>query len=183
MPVTMILRPTLLSLCVALLCACKPSAEPAADASPKAVAAKADDSACANRAPSTVAEYERLKDIFFSAPGLTPGFEKGALFNNQQPFTLTYDGSAGEGLSYQLYWLADCAVFPASGGNINAEGGSSVFSGTLSTSTAGSEIADGTPAILEITAIKLLPSEGMTLPKAVQTKVGEYLIRINPPKD
>ena len=132
-------------------------------------------------------EYLRVHDVNFSAPGLTAPVKPGETLKDEQPIKIEYKAAKDAVLNYQIAWLGNCGAYY---GGVFAlredERGSGHWAGIISTSTAGSEIPNGTPAVIVITEVVAEPKPkgaGMfTLPKVKTTTVGEYTIRINPPK-
>lgn len=133
-------------------------------------------------------EYLRVHDVNFSAPGLTAPVKPGETLKDEQPIKVEYKAAKDANLNYQIGWIGNCGVYY--GGVIGLredERGSGHWAGIVSTSTAGSVIPDGTPAVIMITEVVAEPkAKGaglFALPKLKTTTIGEYTIRINPPKD
>ena len=138
--------------------------------------------------PDTMAEYLRVHDVFFSAPGVSVPFKAGEVIKDQQPIKIEYKAPKDATLSYEIGWLGACGVHTNAILVLREEvRGSGSWSGIISTSTSGAEIPDGTPAVFTLiqTVAEPLPKgAGMfAMPKVKNTTVGEYTIRINPPKN
>jgi hypothetical protein len=137
--------------------------------------------ACLGRPADSVADYRQKLSRFVSAPGFAPSFKQGEVLDDEQPIAITVsEPGFGDGLGYRISYLANCSVYEFHSGNLYPQPDGH-WTGTLQTGT-GADIPDGTPAFIEIVRTRLLPSEGMSLPKAVTSTVGEYAVRINPPR-
>lgn len=152
------------------------------------IKANVSNSRCKLIPPDSMTEYLRVHDVFFSAPGVTVPFKAGDLLKDQQTIAVEYKAPKDATLSYEIGWLGDCGVHVTSSISLVEDvRGSGHWSGIVYTSTAGAEISDGTPAVLTLTQTVSEPkAKGASmfdLPKVKNSKVGEYTIRINPPKD
>ncbi len=126
--------------------------------------------------PENIAEYKRAHDLFNSAPGLTPQFNKGQLFKGGDTvsFKSTEAGSGPYGVDVSL--LRDCSVV-ALGGFFLSETAPGELSGMILTSAAGSSYPPGTPGLMQITRT-VVDSATMT---GKTTIVAEYTIRLQEP--
>lgn len=171
------------SLCLLALAGCgdktaSPTTEPASKAA-TVTAAKNDD--CASRPPESAADYQAKLTTFKSAPGFTPSFTQGQLLDDEQEIAITVgEADVGDGLGYEISYLANCSVFPFHSGNLYKQPDGR-WTGTVQTGT-GSDIPDGTPAFIAVMSTALIRNPDGGLPKAATTTVGEYAVRINNPK-
>lgn len=151
------------------------------------IKADVSDARCKLIPKESMDEYLRVHNVNFSAPGLTAPVKPGETLKDAQPIKIEYKAAKDAVLNYQIGWLGDCGAHY--GGEFalrEDERGSGHWAGIISTSTQGSEIPDGTPAVIMITELVAEPkAKGaglFALPKMKTTTVGEYTIRINPPK-
>lgn len=162
-------------------------AAPLAASAAPIIKADVSDARCKLIPKDSMDEYLRVHNVNFSAPGLTAPVKPGETLKDEQPIKVEYKAAKDAVLNYQIGWLGDCG---AHYGGLFAlredERGSGHWAGTISTSTQGSEIPDGTPAVLTLTETVAEPKPkgaGMfAMPKMKTTTIGEYTIRINPPK-
>ena len=151
------------------------------------IKADVSDPRCKRIPKESMDEYLRVHDVNLSAPGLTAPVKPGETLKDEQPIKVEYKAAKDAVLNYQIGWLGDCG---AHYGGVFAmredERGSGHWAGMISTSTQGSDIPDGTPAVLMITETVAEPKPKgaglFALPKLNTTTVGEYTIRIKPPK-
>ncbi len=151
------------------------------------IKADVSDPRCKQIPKESMDEYLRVHDVNFSAPGLTAPVKPGETLKDEQPIKVEYKAAKDAVLNYQIGWLGDCGAHYGGVFALREDArGSGHWAGMVSTSTQGSEIPDGTPAVLMITETVAEPKPkgaGMfALPKMKTTTVGEYTIRINPPK-
>jgi len=165
------------SLTALLLAACGGDTPSSASAP---LVAKAED-ACASRPPESAADYQAKLTTFKSAAGFAPSFTQGQVLDDEQEIAITVSEPGFEdGLGYEISYLKDCSVFGYSTANLYKQGDGR-WTAMLHTGT-GSDIPDGTPAFIAVIRTALIPNPDGGLPKAKNTTVGEYAVRINNPK-
>lgn len=158
------------------------SAPSAAEATTAAVATNGgitpdlSNSRCKLLPPEQIQAYEKAHDLFTSAPGLTPQFEKGKRFNFGTDISFKWDQAASKPLTMSVTLLRDCSESDAQAFAPLAEtaSGSGLVSTQIRPSIPGSDFPDGTPGVVRVqfTEVDTHTMKGKT------TIVGEYTVRL-----
>ena len=126
--------------------------------------------------PEQVEAYRKAHDLFTSAPGLKPQFEKGQTLSFGTDIGFQWDQAAAKPLTMSVTLLRDCSESDAQAYAPLAEAtpGSGVVSTQIRPQIPGSDFADGTPGVVRVqfTEVDASTMAGKT------TVVGEYSVRL-----
>ena len=184
MSVQAVCRLSSAALLLALAAGCSKSADPAASttaaAANGAITADTSNQACKLIPPEQVAEYVAAHDLFKGAPGLEPQFTKGQLFHDQDRISFKWEQASSQPLSVVIDLLRNCSQATVTDQVLREEPeGSGIVSATMFTGNHGSGYPAGTPAVARVTST-VVDSATMT---GKTTVIGEYLVRLEGPKD
>lgn len=184
-------RSTLVSsltlIAAAMLGACNKSDTASTDPSAPAASAQAvatdggitpdlSNSRCKLLPPEQIQAYQKAHDLFSSAPGLAPQFEKGHRFDFGTDINFKWDQAASKSLTMSVTLLRDCSESDAQAFAPLAESapGSGILGTQIRPSIPGSDFPDGTPGVVRVQFTEV---DASTM-KGTTTILGEYTVRL-----
>lgn len=138
-------------------------------------------SRCTLLPPDQIEAYRKAHDLFVSAAGMAPQFEKGQRFDFGKDISFKWDQAASKPLTMSVTLLRDCSESDAQAFAPLAESapGSGILSTQIRPLIPGSDFPDGTPGVVRVqfTEVDTSTMKGTT------TIVGEYTVRLTGSKE
>lgn len=153
-----------------------PAASMQAPATDGAITPDLSNSRCQLLPPDQIEAYKKAHDLFTSAPGLAPQFEKGQRFDFGTDIGFKWDQAAAKSLTMSVTLLRDCSESDAQAFAPLAESaaGSGIVSTQIRPSIPGSDFPDGTPGVVRVQFTEV---DASTM-KGTTTILGEYTVRL-----